>query len=1415
MPQTSALAELTGKRLWVNDSEPLPHLLPPIFYQLLIATLALSLLGALPSHAAEAPHAELDAKHRAFFKNNCLTCHNAEKQKGKVRLDDIAFTIDSVERADLWQKVLNSINSGDMPPEDEKQPAPDAKTDFLDDLSRTLVTARGRLSDSGGNIAMRRLNRREYKNTLRDLLGVDINVRELPADGGAGNFDTVGSSLFMSSDQFEQYLALGRQALDEHFARFIAPTSAKPRSLHVEVEEKNAKIAKSLADRTDAHDRYMKWTAAVEAAAQKPENTAIVTQIRAEKKDNATHLYSQWQRIQGAPAPKDFDFVDEINADEQGRRNWVHCVPYQKAYLNHPATKTGTFLTIEDVFVNPYQPFRIPGDWPAGDYVVRVRIAATSNTPAARHFVEFGSQHDTGVRAVASSHHITGTMEKPQVLEIPLKFSPVKGHGFFFQEKGSYESEDLAHRIFAEGKQRNGIGPEFALWIDWIEVVSAADARLVAKPQTFKARTEAEVMGNRQMDGLFKKTLEQHQNHARWAAAVDAAAARPENVKIAAELREKAKQPRPASGVPFASPLFFYLDWEQIKGAPSPVEFGFKDAQQAFVEENLYNQFFPYYEDYQKLPARDKGAWLMFYLAYRETYVEAGKKWPAGRYTLRMRVAANPAAPPERCFIEIGQRGEDVSQFTVLGAHQVTGTLAQPQIIETTVDVKPDGKREFAVRERRPNTRQAEVRSYHDTFEKTGHGPVPAIWMDWLEIEGPAVAPALTKTIKERREVELHANRMVGGTYNGYFKGGYEAAKKFLETGKPQKGIPDATEAKFRVMVFEQNGPTFERYLNDPLTKTGAYLTIYNVHTEEVITLPPDQPSGWLKTKHEMEKAAPGEYMLRFRIGAVQGTSKERHFVALGSRKNGDEDFTLLETFQISGSTDAPQIIEVPVSISADGPRTFVLREKRDVKLDNDIYTAARKQTKVGPPPALWIDWVEWEGPLNKTETKSAIEPVLFANTSGLSDHDHARAVLQAFAQRAFRAKQPSAAYLDKLTALYDTRRKAGDAHEAALKEPLSVVLASPGFLYLQETGGHSNTGNSPISPSHRPLVSLSHRPIVSLSPAELASRLSYFLWSAPPDEQLLKANLTQPEVLAREVDRMIASDKADEFVSGFVHQWLGMDRLEFFQFDTKQFRDFDESAKAAARREVYETFAYLLRQRGSLSKLLKSDEVHINGLLATYYGIEGVSGDDFQKVTLPKDSPRGGLLGMAAILAMGSNGERTSPVERGAWVLRKLLHNPPPPAPPNVPQLDRLSTKPISPHDRLIAHQEQPQCLQCHRKIDPIGFGLENFNAAGKWRDLDHDPKTKKDWPIDPAGQLYNGPAFKSYFDLRDLIAARSENFAQGFTEALIEYALGRPYGFTDEELAATIVKQTKSKDFTLREFIVALVQSPQFQRK
>ena len=222
--------------------------------------------------------------------------------------------------------------------------------------------------------------------------------------------------------------------------------------------------------------------------------------------------------------------------------------------------------------------------------------------------------------------------------------------------------------------------------------------------------------------------------------------------------------------------------------------------------------------------------------------------------------------------------------------------------------------------------------------------------------------------------------------------------------------------------------------------------------------------------------------------------------------------------------------------------------------------------------------------------------------------------------------------------------------------------------------------------------------------------------------------------------------------------------------------------------------------------------------LLANYYGLEGVSGDEFRKVPLPAGSPRGGLLGMAAILAMGGNGEHTSPVERGAWVLRKLLHDSPPPAPPNVPQLARLEGKLLTTRERLAAHMEEPQCASCHRKIDPIGFGLENFNAGGKWRTEDTYEKRgvgKKTWPIDPSGQFHNGLAFKDYFELRDLVASRTAGFARGFTEALIEYALGRPFGFTDEALAEAVVARAEAKDFVLREFLHALVASPEFGRK
>ena len=295
----------------------------------------------------------------------------------------------------------------------------------------------------------------------------------------------------------------------------------------------------------------------------------------------------------------------------------------------------------------------------------------------------------------------------------------------------------------------------------------------------------------------------------------------------------------------------------------------------------------------------------------------------------------------------------------------------------------------------------------------------------------------------------------------------------------------------------------------------------------------------------------------------------------------------------------------------------------------------------------------------------------------------------------------------------------------------------------------------------------------------------------------------------------MIDDPRSNEFVAGFLHQWLDMKRLDFFQFDILRHREFDDSTRAAARQEVYESFAHLLRdpENGRLGHLLKSDYVVINGLLATYYGIDGVAGEGFRKVAVAPDSPRGGLLGMAAIHAMGSNGVESSPVERGAWVLRHLLHDPPPPAPPNVPQLSRLADKPLTTRERLAAHREEPQCASCHRKIDPIGFGLENFDAAGKWRTTDR--LRTKSWMIDAADAFFQGPSFQNFFELRDLIAAREDDFARGFTEHLIEYALGRPYGFTDEDLAKQIVATAREQQYSVRAFLHAIVQTAAFQTK
>lgn len=1117
---------------------------------------------------AGSPEARLPKKHRTFLMTNCFDCHDSETQEGKVDLETLPLSITTLEQAELWQKVLNALNSGEMPPQDSEQPGNTEKADFLDDLAQTMVAARKSLSDSGGKITMRRLNRREYRNTIEHLLGVNVDVGSLPDDGGSGTFDTTGASLFLSSDQIEQYLKLGRSAIDEVFERQAALKQGS-RVFRVEPETTvNVQSHEKMAKLEEEYERYLLWKAEVDTAALAPENQEVIEKIREKHKltdlADSVRLYQNANLLSGIPDAKEFGFRDANDASFSFQGGYDRTYAYMKHYAELPQSDRGTYLklawAIQRIDVTPK-----PENLPPGTYTLRIRAGAVEGSPSSRHFIEIG-------------------------------------------------------------------------------------------------------------------------------------------------------HPQRVNGVPAG---------------------------------------------FSSLP---------------------------------------------------------------LSSHQVTGTVKNPEIIETQVEIGTDTPREFGIQERRPTNGKSVRDAFFRHKRENGYGTPPAIWIDWIELEGPhATEPS---TWKQRREVEVHANAKVGGTYNGYHKRGVENATAFLETGQPQKDIADEQEARFRIRAFKENGPSFRRYLEDPLTQTGSFLTISSLNQEEFIALPPEHPSGWRKTEHVVEKLPLGDYRLRFRIGTVEGSPAERHFVDLGSAAEKNH-FNHLATFQVTGSTDAPQIIEVPVSLSQNGPRKFALREKRDPKGDLARYRAARAKTGVGPTPALWIDWVEWEGPLADTGATAPLHQILAKHhrSSTLrvehrgddnarlressydeintNETERARAILTEFAAAALRRAKPDATFIDKLLAIFETRRRAGDPFEVAIRTPLSVILASPGFLYLNEPGNESLRRQ--------------------LGDRELAVRLAYFLWSGPPDTQLLdlaeKNELHQPKVLREQVDRLIADPRSDEFVSGFVHQWLDMERLDFFQFDVTLHREFDESTRSASREEVYQSFAHLLRDKasGRLGKLLKSDYVFINGVLATYYGIDDVTGDEFRQVKLPADSPRGGLLGMAAIHAMGSDGVNSSPIERGVWVLRHLLNDPPPPAPPNVPQISRLADHVLTTRERLLAHQEEAQCASCHRKIDPIGFGLENFNAAGKWRTDDSDGvgRQKKTWQIDASGAFHKGPAFSDFHQLRDLIAKREEDFAHGFTEHLIEYSLGRPFGFTDKALANEIVSSAKSNQFALSEFVHALIQSEEFRTK
>ena len=449
-----------------------------------------------------------------------------------------------------------------------------------------------------------------------------------------------------------------------------------------------------------------------------------------------------------------------------------------------------------------------------------------------------------------------------------------------------------------------------------------------------------------------------------------------------------------------------------------------------------------------------------------------------------------------------------------------------------------------------------------------------------------------------------------------------------------------------------------------------------------------------------------------------------------------------------------------------------------------------------GKLPQIHIHEIEISGPLFDEWPTASQRAVLGDDCekilgSGELSAEQLHERLAAFMSRAYR-RPALPEEVDRIERLVAARQVAGRAPLDAFADGLKAVLCSPNFIYLEQ--GEPDAAQ--------------------LSAAALASRLSYFLWSSMPDEKLLKlaesGGLLEPEVLAGEVDRLLADEKSGAFIEGFLGSWLNMRALGSMPPDRGQFRAFYHYDLDAAMRAETRLFTrHLIDENLSVDHFLHSDFTFVNKPLARLYGVEPPPGPGFSKVQL-NDRRRGGLLGQASVLTVTANGIDTSPVVRGVWLLENILGTPPSPPPPDVEPLDPDVRGAKTIREQLERHRSTTSCNDCHRKIDPPGFALENFDPIGRWRDH-YGTKAV----VDAAGELPSGESFKDVAGLKEILLRRHDQFARALTEKLLAYAAGRPLSPADRPHVDRVLEATRQQDYPLRDLIRQIVLSEAFLKR
>ena len=404
--------------------------------------------------------------------------------------------------------------------------------------------------------------------------------------------------------------------------------------------------------------------------------------------------------------------------------------------------------------------------------------------------------------------------------------------------------------------------------------------------------------------------------------------------------------------------------------------------------------------------------------------------------------------------------------------------------------------------------------------------------------------------------------------------------------------------------------------------------------------------------------------------------------------------------------------------------------------------------------------------------------------------------ILSRLARRAYR-RPVTTRDVQTLLGYFTTGRTTGGSFDAGIQLALEALLAAPDFLLrIERDPAHVEPGRA-----------------YRLSDLEVASRLSFFLWSSIPDEPLLdlaeRGRLTDPPVLRQQVRRMLADTRAKALVDNFATQWLYLRSLEEMQSDQVLFPDFDKNLVEAFQQETELFIANTLREDRSVLDLLSADYTFVDGRLARHYGIPGIYGNRFRRVTVPNTEQRGGLLGHGGVLALTSYPTRTSPVLRGKWLLETILDTPPPAPPPNVPPLPAGDPggKPVSVRERLEGHRANPTCASCHSAIDPPGFTLENFDAIGAWRSVDEGGK-----PIDATGSMPSGVKIEGLSGLRAFLLERPAQFVGTVTKKLLAFGLGREVEYYDQPTVRKIVRDAAAHDYRWSSLVLGIVESPAF---